>query len=243
MNELNEIIDTAYVVADDSYDNSYDNSYNNRRSDTRRSDTRRSDTRQDDRSFEHDSSKISFGHTSTSTQAPYRVGHTCNNTNIFRNNCGSSGNGGNGGTSGDGGNIFLKNKQYESVNTNSAIYTNNTANVNNNKKDLDKVVLNDDNFPSLGSKPIRAVTHTVTHVKPNNLAHKLEFKKIFEKRPEVTISNPEQKTANTGQYRKLNYNNYSLYQEVREKSEHIARIKMVNDVLSDDDNIDNYDGY
>ena len=41
----------------------------------------------------------------------------------------------------------------------------------------------------------------------------------------------------------LNYNNYSLYQEVREKSEHIARIKMVNDVLSDDDNIDNYDGY
>jgi len=47
----------------------------------------------------------------------------------------------------------------------------------------------------------------------------------------------------TTKYRKLNYNNYSLYQEVKEKSEHIARIKMVNDVLSDDDNIDNYDGY
>ena len=231
INELSEIIDTAYIVADDSYDNSYDNNYNNRRGDTRRG-----DTRQDDRSVEHDSSKISFGHTPTTTPAPYRVGHTSNNTNIFRNNGGSSGSGG---SSGDGGNIFLKNKQYESVNTNGATYINNTANVNNNKKDLDNVVLNDDNFPSLGSKPI----DIVSRVKPNNLAHKLDFKKIVEKRPEVTISKPEQKTANTGQYRKLNYNNYSLYQEVKEKSEHIARIKMVNDVLSDDDNIDNYDGY
>jgi hypothetical protein len=219
INELNEIIDTAYVVADDSYDSRYDNNYN----------TRRGNTRQDDTSIESDTSKISFGHTSTTTQAPYRVGHTSNSTNIFRNNGGSSG------TSGDGGNIFLKNKQYESINANGTT----TTYVNNNKKDLDKVVLNDNNFPSLGSKPI----HDVSHGKPNNLAHKLDFKKIVEKRPEVNSSKPEQKTANTGQYRKLNYNNYSLYQEVKEKSEHIARIKMVNDVLSDDDNIDNYDGY
>ena len=212
INELNEIIDTAYVVADDSYDNGY----NNRRDDRRDNRDDNMYIKRDDStnnynsvSVGHDNSNMTFGNMSSNTQSSSRFGNTSNHTNIFRSN---------GGNGGNGGNIFLKNKSCEYNDTN------NTSNTNN-KKDSDKIVLNDDNFPSLVSKS----------VKPNNVVHKLDFKKIVEKKPVIIISKPEEKITNTMQYRKLNSSHYSLYQEVKEKSEHIARIKMVNDVLSDDD--------
>jgi hypothetical protein len=91
--------------------------------------------------------------------------------------------------------------------------------------------LNDDNFPSLGSK-------TVKNSKSNIVEHKLDFKKIVEKKPEV-VNKPEHKVSNT-QYKKFSYNQYSLYQEVKEKSEMIAHYRMVDDVSSDDNNDDNY---
>ena len=63
-------------------------------------------------------------------------------------------------------------------------------------------------------------------------------KKIVEKKHEVVIK-PEPKINNT-QYKKFSYNQYSLYQEVKEKSEKIAHLKMVDDISSDDNIDDSY---
>jgi hypothetical protein len=189
MNDLNDIIATAYVTAD--YSN-YNESYDNVRA--------------------HDSIKgnRSFGQHYVNLQEPSKSGSFTNNS--FRNDTG--------------GNIFLKNSQN---NSSSFTSSSNPYSASNEKLESNKVVLNDDNFPSLGS-----TTSKIN--KPNTV---LDFKKVVEKKPE-TVNKPEPKVSNT-QHKKFSCNHqYSLYQEIKEKSEKIAHLKMVDDVSSDD-NID--DGY
>ena len=141
----------------------------------------------------------SFGQSRGQLQEQSRFGSTNNDT--FRN---------------DSNNIFLKNSQNN---------VNNASNTSSDKNESTKIDLNDDNFPSLGSKPVQ---------------HKLDFKKIVEKKPEV-VNKPDYKVSST-QYKKFSYNQYSLYQEVKEKSEKIAHMKMVDDISSDD-NVDHDDNY
>ena len=185
--DLDDIIETAYVVADYSHGNGY---Y--------------------DKATDNDIIKRnrSFGQTRGPLQEPSRFGSTGNDT--FRND----------------GNIFLKNSQSNS---------NIASNTNTDKNESNKIDLNDDNFPSLGSKSIQSVKNS----KSNIVEHKLDFKKIVEKKPEV-VNKPEHKVSNT-QYKKFSYNQYSLYQEVKEKSEMIAHLKMVDDISSDDNVDDNVD--
>jgi len=186
MNELSDIIDTAYVTADYSQDNEYYDTVHT-----------------------YDSSKInrSFGQPRTNLHEPSKFGSSTNNS--FRND--------------NGGNIFLKNSQNNSTSSISP-YSASSA-----KPEPNKVVLNDDNFPSLGSTSSKIN-------KPNTV---LDFKKVVEKKPE-TVNKPEPNVSNT-QHKKFSYNHqYSLYQEIKEKSEKIAHLRMVDDVSSDD-NVD--DGY
>lgn len=161
-----------------------------------------------DKAMDHDTIKRNrgFGQPRGNLQEPSKFGSASNNDS-FRN---------------DGGNIFLKNSQNNSNNPNST---------NNEKSESNKIVLNDDNFPSLGSKSTKIN-------KPSTVENKLDFKKIVEKKHEV-VNKPEPKINNT-QYKKFSYNQYSLYQEVKEKSEKIAHLKMVDDISSDDNNDDSY---
>ena len=190
--DLDDIIETAYVVADYSHGNGY---Y--------------------DKAIDNDIIKRnrSFGQTRGPLHEPSRFGSTGNDT--FRNDGGNSGS-----------NIFLKKSQSNS---------NTASNINTDKNESCKIDLNDDNFPSLGSKSIQSVKNS----KSNIVEHKLDFKKIVEKKPDI-INNPEHKVSNT-QYKKFSYNQYSLYQEVKEKSEMIAHLKMVDDISSDDNVDDNVD--
>ena len=164
-----------------------------------------------DKAVDHDTIKRNrgFGQQRGNLQEPSKFGSTSNNDS-FRN---------------DGGNIFLKNSQN---NSNSS---NNPNSTNNEKSESSKIVLNDHNFPSLGSKSTKIN-------KPSTVENKLDFKKIVEKKHEVVIK-PEPKINNT-QYKKFSYNQYSLYQEVKEKSEKIAHLKMVDDISSDDNIDDSY---
>jgi hypothetical protein len=150
----------------------------------------------------------SFGQLGGQLQEQSRFGSTNNDT--FRN---------------DSSNIFLKNSQSN---------VNNSSNMNTDKTESNKIDLNDDNFPSLGSKPIQSVKNNNSNIVEN----KLDFKKIVEKKPDV-VNKPDYK-VNSTQYKKFNYNQYSLYQEVKEKSEMIANLKMVDDNSSDDNVDDNY---
>jgi hypothetical protein len=192
-NELNDIIDTAYVVAD------YSDS--NRCHDSR---MERDVVRRDE----------NFEQPRVQTHEPYRVGFSSNNS--FRN---------------DSGNIFLKKSQNSFSNASNASNANNANNASTEKSELNKVVLNDDNFPSLGNNSTKIN-------KPGSLQNKLDFKKVVEKKPEV-VNKTEPKVSSM-QYKKYNYSQYSLYQEIREQSERIAKLKMVDDISSDDNGDDNY---
>ena len=152
----------------------------------------------------------SFGQSRGQLQEQSRFGSTNNDT--FRN---------------DNNNIFLKNSQNN---------VNNASNTSSDKNESTKIDLNDDNFPSLGSKPVQSVKNNNS----NTVEHKLDFKKIVEKKPEV-VNKPDYKVSSK-QYKKFSYNQYSLYQEVKEKSEKIAHMKMVDDISSDD-NVDHDDNY
>ena len=181
--DLNDIIDTAYVVADYSDSNRcYDNT------------TERDVIRRD-----------------VQSQEPYRVGFSSGNS--FR------------GDRGDTGNIFLKNSQSGFQNANKP------SSENQEKSEVNKIVLNDDNFPSLGSNSTKVN-------KPCSVQNKLDFKKVVEKKPEV-VNKPEPNVSTMG-YKKSNYSQYSVYQEIREKSEMFAKWKMGDDVSSDDNMDDNY---
>lgn len=187
-NELNDIIDTAYVVAD------YSDS--NRCHDSR---MEREVVRRDE----------NFEQPRVQSHEPHRVGFSSNNS--FRN---------------DSGNIFLKKSQNS--------FQSSCSNVNNTsteKSELNKIALNDDNFPSLGNNSTKIS-------KPGSVQNKLDFKKVVEKKPEV-VNKTEPKVSST-QYKKSNYSQYSLYQEIREQSERFAKLKMVDDISSDDNGDDNY---
>jgi hypothetical protein len=195
--DLNDIIDTAYVVADYSDSNRcYDNT------------TERDFIRRD-----------------VQSQEPYRVGFSSGNS--FR---GDRGDRGDRADRGDTGNIFLKNSQsgfqsgFQSANK--------TNSEKQEKSEVNKIVLNDDdNFPSLGSNSTKVN-------KPYSVQNKLDFKKVVEKKPEV-VNKPEPNVSTMG-YKKSNYSQYSMYQEIREQSERIAKWKMGDDVSSDDNGDDNY---
>ena len=187
-NELNDIIDTAYVVAD------YSDS--NRCHDSR---MEREVVRRDE----------NFEQPRVQSHEPHRIGFSSNNS--FRN---------------DSGNIFLKKSQNS--------FQSSCSNVNNTsteKSELNKIALNDDNFPSLGNNSTKIS-------KPGSVQNKLDFKKVVEKKPEV-VNKTEPKVSST-QYKKSNYSQYSLYQEIREQSERFAKLKMVDDISSDDNGDDNY---
>jgi len=159
----------------------------------------------------------SFGQSRGQLHEPSRFGSTGNDT--FRND------------GGNGGNIFLKNSQSNTNNNNN---NGNNSNTNSDKNESNNLALNEDNFPSLGSKPVQSAKNH----NPNIVENKLDFKKIVEKKS-VVVNKPEQKISNP-QYKKFNHSKYSLYQEVKEKSEMIAHYRMVDDVSSDDNNDDNY---
>ena len=188
--ELNDIIETAYVVADYSDSNRcYDGA------------RERETIRRDE----------NVGQLRGQMREPYRVGfsnNNNNNNNSFRN---------------DGGNIFLKKSQSNSQNS--------FSNTNGEKPELKKVVLNDDNFPSLG-------TNSAKINKSSTIENKLNFKKVVEKKVDI-VDMSEQKIT-TAPYKKNNYSQYSIYQEIKEKSEKFAKLKMVNDVSSDDNADDGY---
>ena len=164
-----------------------------------------------DKAVDHDTIKRNrgFGQQRGNLQEPSKFGSASNNDS-FRN---------------DGGNIFLKNSQN---NSNSS---NNPNSTNNEKSESSKIVLNDHNFPSLGSKSTK-INNTST------VENKLDFKKIVEKKQEV-VNKPEPNVSTMG-YKKSNYSQYSVYQEIREKSEMFAKWKMGDDVSSDDNMDDNY---
>jgi len=194
--DLNDIIDTAYVVADYSDSNRcYDNT------------TERDIIRRD-----------------VQSQEPYRVGFSSGNS--FR---GERADRTDRTDRGDTGNIFLKNSQsgfqsgFQSANK--------TNSEKQEKSEVNKIVLNDDNFPSLGSNSTKVN-------KPYSVQNKLDFKKVVEKKPEV-VNKPEPNVSTMG-YKKSNYSQYSMYQEIREQSERIAKWKMGDDVSSDDNGDDNY---
>jgi len=194
--DLNDIIDTAFVVADYSDSNRcYDNT------------TERDIIRRD-----------------VQSQEPYRVGFSSGNS--FR---GERADRTDRTDRGDTGNIFLKNSQsgfqsgFQSANK--------TNSEKQEKSEVNKIVLNDDNFPSLGSNSTKVN-------KPYSVQNKLDFKKVVEKKPEV-VNKPEPNVSTMG-YKKSNYSQYSMYQEIREQSERIAKWKMGDDVSSDDNGDDNY---
>lgn len=188
--ELNDIIETAYVVADYSDSN---RCYDGVRE--------REMIRRDE----------NVGQLRGQTHEPYRVGfsnNNNNNNNSFRN---------------DGGNIFLKKSQSNSQNS--------FSNTNGENPEIKKVVLNDDNFPSLG-------TNSAKINKSSIVENKLNFKKVVEKKLDI-VDVCEQKITNAP-YKKNNYSQFSIYQEIKEKSEKFAKLKMVNDVSSDDNADDGY---
>ena len=191
--ELNDIIETAYVVADYSDSNRcYDGA------------KERETIRRDE----------NVGQLRERTHEPYRVGFSNNNNNNNNNNNSFRN---------DGGNIFLKKSQSNSQNS--------FSNTNGEKPELKKVVLNDDNFPSLGTNSAKINKSTIVETK-------LNFKKVVEKKVDI-VDVSEQKITNAP-YKKNNYSQYSIYQEIKEKSEKFAKLKMVNDVSSDDNADDGY---
>jgi hypothetical protein len=151
---------------------------------------------------------------------PYRFGS--NNNDTFRNDSSS-------------GNIFLKNSKNSFSNTStstSAFQTKESA-------EQKKIELNDDNFPSLGSKSTPTLTKDVKHNNTNSTnsgsstENKLDFKRVVEKKVEV-VNKPEVKTYVNKPCR-FKYGSDSLYYGIKEKSEKIAHLKMANYDMSSDD--------
>lgn len=151
---------------------------------------------------------------------PYRFGS--NNNDTFRNDSSSS-------------NIFLKNSKNSFSNTStstSAFQTKESA-------EQKKIELNDDNFPSLGSKSTPTLTKDVKRNNTNstnsgsNTENKLDFKRVVEKKVEV-VNKPEVKTY-VNKPSRFNYGSDNLYYGIKEKSEKIAHLKMASYDMSSDD--------
>ena len=171
MNEINDMIETAYTVADYSHGGGY---Y--------------------DKASEFGNKKNTY------SSIPYHREHN-GNTNGNNNN-----------------NIFLKNSQT----------CTSTGTIINESCDDKKLVLNDDNFPSLGCKPDSTN-------KSSKIENKLDFKKMVEKKPIVItkpIAPPLQNSATNNRFKS---NQFSLYNEIKERSEKIAQNKMIDEISSDDE--------
>lgn len=186
MNEINDIIETAYTVADYSHGGGY---Y--------------------DKASEYDNSNKR----NTYSSIPY---HRDNNNNS-NNNSNNNNN-----------NIFLKYNQTGKNNTDSTATT--TDNV-----DINKIVLNDDNFPPLGGK------QEIDINKSSKVYNKLDFKKMVEKKSIAPVNQPTTHTHPCPQISSTNNrfknNQYSLYNEIKERSEKIAQNKMIDEISSDDEYI------
>jgi len=176
MNEINDMIETAYTVADYSHGGGY-----------------------------YDKASEPGNRRNTYSSIPY---HREQNSNSNSNS----------------NNIFLKNSQTGN-NTN----TNTNAGTNSNEScDAKKLVLNDDNFPSLGRKPD-------TQNKSDKIGNKLDFKKMVEKKTIVLTkptAPPLQISATNNRFKS---NKFSLYNEIKERSEKIAQNKMIDEISSDDE--------
>jgi hypothetical protein len=124
--------------------------------------------------------------------------------------------------------------------------TSNTTNANKEGNDHTNIELNEDNFPSLGSKNtvIKNNNNNNNNNNSNNSNNekKLDFKKVVEKKIEV-INKPEIKT-NQNRNNRFKYGSDALYYGIKEMSEKKAYLKMSNEyehVYSDDDEDDVYD--
>ena len=188
MNEINDIIDSAYTVADYSHGGGY---Y--------------------DKASEHGNRRNIY------SSIPYHREHNGNSN--------SNGNS-------NGNNIFLKNSQIVNTNTNTNGNTNTTGTntgININKScDEKKLVLNDDNFPSLGCKP-----DSIN--KSSKIENKLDFKKMVEKKPIVITKPTAPPLQNSATNNRFKSNQFSLYNEIKERSEKIAQNKMIDEISSDDE--------
>ena len=90
------------------------------------------------------------------------------------------------------------------------------------------IVLNDDNFPSLGCKPDSTN-------KSSKIDNKLDFKKMVEKKPIVVTKPSAPPLQNLAINNRFKNNQYSLYNEIKERSEKIAQNKMIDEISSDDE--------
>lgn len=182
MNEMNDIIETAYTVADYSHGGGY---------------------------YEKASEYDNSNKRNTYSSIPYH--HDNNNNNN---------------------NIFLKYNQTGKNNTDSTATT--TDNV-----DINKIVLNDDNFPPLGGKQEFDIN------KSSKVYNKLDFKKMVEKKSIVPVNQPTTHTHThthpcpqiSSTNNRFKNNQYSLYNEIKERSEKIAQNKMIDEISSDDEYI------
>jgi hypothetical protein len=203
-NDLKDIIESSYVTSD------YGDNYYDRDRDSVNKKT---------------NNRYYKSNTQMQTQTQTHTQSHDQPSSIFRNDTGCN--------RGNSDNIFLKKSQnIFSSNINN---TNNTSNMGNGNKESDqkKIELNEDNFPSLGSKN--------TTIKTNNAEKKLDFKKVVEKKSEV-INKPEIKTSHSKKNKSI-YGSDVLYYGIKEKSEKIAYLKMVNDNVYSDDDGDIYDDY
>ena len=144
-----------------------------------------------------------------------------NNSSIFRNDNINSGN------------IFLKKSQ--NIFNNSMNNAGNPGNTNKESNDQKKIEINEDNFPSLGSK--KTVINNNNNNNNNN-QKKLDFKKVVEKKIEV-VNKPE---INTNQNKNNRFKSSSdaFYYGIKENSEKIAYLKMSNEYVYSDDEDDVY---
>ena len=187
MNEINDIIDSAYTVADYSHGGGY---Y--------------------DKASEHGNRRNIY------SSIPYHREHNGNS------NSNSNGN-----------NIFLKNSQTVNTNGNTNCNTNTNGNTNtgtnsNESCDAKKLALNDDNFPSLGCKP-----NSIN--KYDKIENKLDFKKMVEKKTIVPTKPSAPSLENSATNNRFKSNKFSLYNEIKERSEKIAKNKMIDEISSDDE--------
>ena len=168
MNEINDMIETAYTVADYSHGGGY-----------------------------YDKASENGNKKNTYSSIPYHREHNSN-----------------------GNNIFLKNSQT-SNNTGTGTNINECC-------DEKKLVLNDDNFPSLGCKP-----DSIN--KSSKIENKLDFKKMVEKKPIVVTKPSAPPLQNSATNNRFKSNQFSLYNEIKERSEKIAQTKMIDEISSDDE--------
>lgn len=111
-------------------------------------------------------------------------------------------------------------------------YSQNDTTIKNNDSTIDKqIVVDDDNFPSLGGKKSNVSTSTQ---KPAGL----NFKKVVTTPVTIPIENTNTNTKEQYLSHNTYYNKstrYMMYHHIKDNSEKIARYKMENEYSSDND--------